>query len=237
MEFLKKLIEALLSLFSKTDNKETGNIVQLSDNSGKTENVTESQVESPEPDLSDNNGQENGENQSEIGEIITETEEEKMEEMILELKRIYTCDSYTIGHLYVNGEYVCDTIEDADRGLRDDMSVDEITKKKVYGETAIPTGTYEITMDVYSAKFGSKTAYKKYGGFLPRLISVKGYDGVLIHIGNYPTDSLGCILVGWNKTKGMVSESTKAFNLLMDNYLVPAKENGIKISIKITSEY
>ena len=237
MEFLKKLIEALLSLFSKTDNKETGNIVQSSDNSGKTENVTESQVESPEPDLSDNNGQENGENQSEIGEIITETEEEKMKELILEVKRIFTCDNYTIGHLYANGEYVCDTIEDTDRGLRDDMEVNEITKKKVYGETAIPTGTYEITMNEYSNKFGAKAAYKPYGGFLPRLINVKGYSGVLIHIGNYPTDSLGCILVGWNKTKGMVNESTKAFNLLMDNYLVPAKENGVKISIKITSEY
>ena len=233
MEFLKKIIELLKSLFSKSDNEETGNVVQLSDNSGETENTSETQTETSEPDLSDNIGQENGENDIIIGEIITE----KMEELVLELKRIYTCDTYTIGHLYINGEYFCDTIEDADRGLTNDMTLVQIKAKKIYGETAIPTGTYEITMSEKSQKFGSKEPYKSYGGYIPRLVNVKGYDGVLIHIGNYATDSLGCILVGKNKSKGAVLESTVTFKLLMDKYMIPAKEKGAKISIKITSEY
>ena len=163
-----------------------------------------------------------------------------MKDLILELKRIYTCNTYTIGKLYINGEYVCDTIEDADRGLRSDMPLKEIKAKKVYGETAVPTGTYEITMDVKSSKYSDFNRYswaKPYNGYLPRLLDVPGFDGVLIHVGNYAKDSLGCILVGLNKAKGCVSDSTITFNLLMDKYLLPAKEKGVKFSIKITSEY
>ena len=42
--------------------------------------------------------------------------------MKLELKRIARKDKYTIGHLYVNGKYFCDTLEDPDRGLSSSMS-------------------------------------------------------------------------------------------------------------------
>jgi hypothetical protein len=240
MEFLKKIIELLKSLFTKSGNEETGNVVQLSDNTGKTENTPGSNSESPEPILSDNIGQQSENNEQEYGEnniIFGEIISEKMEELILELKRIYTCDTYTIGQLYINGEYFCDTIEDADRGLTNDMTLVQIKAKKIYGETAIPTGTYEITMSEKSQKFGIKEPYKSYGGFVPRLVDVKGYSGVLIHIGNYASDSLGCILVGKNKSKGAVLESTVTFKLLMDKYMIPAKEKGAKISIKITSKY
>ena len=73
--------------------------------------------------------------------------------MKLLLKRIAKQKTYTIGKLYIDGVYECDTLEDTDRGLSDDMSIAEIKKKKVYGQTAIPTGTYEINMDVVSPKF------------------------------------------------------------------------------------
>lgn len=102
--------------------------------------------------------------------------------MKIELKRIYTCPTYTIGRIYVNGEYVCDTVEDTDRGLDQSMTIAQIRKIKVYRQTAIPTGTYKVTMNVQSPKFAQYEYYKKYcNGYLPRLLSVPGYDGILIH--------------------------------------------------------
>lgn len=162
-------------------------------------------------------------------------------ELNLELRRIFTNSGYTIGHLFINGEYVCDTIEDADRGLRSDMPLKEIKAKKVYGETAIPTGTYDITMNTKSQKYSDFERYKwakDYDGYLPRLLNVPGFEGVLIHVGNYANpDSLGCILVGFNKAKGMVTDSTTTFKMLMNKYLVPASKQNTKISIKIIAQY
>ena len=73
------------------------------------------------------------------------------------VERIFTCSTYTIGKMYVNKTYVCDTIEDCDRGLDNSMDTSTIKSTKIYGETAIPTGTYEITMNVVSPKFKSKS--------------------------------------------------------------------------------
>ena len=99
------------------------------------------------------------------------------------------------------------------------MSESEIKLKKVYSKTAIPTGTYEIIMNTISPKFKNRSWAKPYGGKLPRLLNVKGFEGVLIHVGNKPEDSLGCILVGKNNIKGQVTESTITFNKLMKELL------------------
>ncbi len=145
------------------------------------------------------------------------------------LKRIAKLQTYTIGKLYINGEYVCDSLEDKDRSLTQDMELSDIKSKKVYGETAIPTGTYEVTMNVVSPKFKNRSWAKPWGGKLPRLINVPGFDGVLIHVGNKASDSLGCILVGQNKVKGQVINSTTTFNKVMQ-ILTNAKD---KITITI----
>lgn len=155
------------------------------------------------------------------------------------LERIFTCEDYTIGHLYIDGKYVCDTIEDCDRGLTQYMSEKEIAEKKVYGKTAIPSGKYSITMNVKSPKY-SNSKYKwaaKYDGYLPRLENVPGFEGVLMHVGNTANDSLGCILVGENKVKGQVINSTTTFHNLMDNYLWIARQCGEKITIEIKQKY
>ena len=152
--------------------------------------------------------------------------------MKLLLKRIAKQKTYTIGKLYVDSVYECDTIEDADRGLSNDMSIEEIKKKKVYGQTAIPTGTYEINMNIVSPKFKDRSWAKPYNGKLPRLMNVHGYEGVLIHVGNKPEDTLGCLLVGQNKIKGQVVNSTATFHELMGK-LTDAHERGEKISIRI----
>lgn len=134
--------------------------------------------------------------------------------MELLLKRIARRDTYTIGHFYIDGEYLCDTIEDKDRGLRQDMPLSVIRAIKRQGVTAIPTGRYRVTLDVKSPKFSQKKYDKTYGfcgGFLPRLINVPGFDGVCIHVGNTAKDTDGCPLVGRNTRVGKVLESRVTF--------------------------
>lgn len=152
--------------------------------------------------------------------------------MELKLLRKYKTKNYCIGHLYVNGIYECDTLEDTDRGLTEDSPLSEIQSKKVYGETAIPTGTYKIDMNTVSPKFKDRSWAKFCGGKLPRLIDVPGYSGVLIHVGNKPADTLGCILVGDNKIKGQVINSTSTFQELY-SLMLKAKVAGEEITVTI----
>lgn len=149
--------------------------------------------------------------------------------MKLLLKRIARKDTYTIGKLYIDDEYICDTLEDPDRGLNQCMSIDQINKTKVYGNTAIPTGSYSINMNIVSPKFKNRSWAKPWNGKLPRLEDVPGYEGVLIHVGNTSKDTLGCILVGENKVKGQVINSTNTFNKLMK---LLTKQKNITITIK-----
>lgn len=145
--------------------------------------------------------------------------------MELTLVRKYFCEEYTIGKLYVDGKYFCDTIEDKVRDLDNEG--------KVYGKTAIPYGTYRIAMDVVSPRFASHKQYRHIGGKLPRLLDVPHFDGILIHIGTTAEDSSGCILVGQNLAKGKVLNSTVTFNNLYAT-LLRAKAKGEEIKITIT---
>lgn len=152
--------------------------------------------------------------------------------MELRLHRKWRKDGYSIGRLFVNNEYFCNTCEDTDRGLSSDMTTKEIEERKKKGITAIPYGRYEITLKMQSAKYKDKKAYQSIKGYLPRLKNVKGYSGILIHIGNFPKDTDGCILVGENKVKGGVCNSTIWFWKLYD-LLKAAADNGEKIWITI----
>lgn len=134
--------------------------------------------------------------------------------MIITVRRIAMKDTYTIGKLYIDGVYFADTIEDKDRGLDDSMEESEIRKKKVYGLTAIPLGTYKVEI-TYSPKFKKN---------LPLLIGVKGFEGIRIHSGNTAKDSLGCIIVGRNKKVGMVLDSRATMTKLL-KVLTSTKEN------------
>lgn len=131
--------------------------------------------------------------------------------MKLLLKRIAKRADYTIGHLSINGKYFCDTLEDTDRGLMQSLPTSVNVAKKKKGATAIPTGTYRVTLAVKSPRFSQVAQYKFCNGYLPRLVNVPAYDGVLIHIGNTAKDTEGCILVGRNTIKGMVTNSRDTF--------------------------
>ena len=158
--------------------------------------------------------------------------------MKIDLVRIYNCATYSIGKVYVDGAWLCDTVEDTDRGLDQGMTETEIRKIKVYRQTAIPTGTYKVTMNIQSPKMSKLKYYKDFcKGYLPRLLNVPGYDGILIHCGSSANSSAGCLIVGYNTVKGKVTNSKKAWEKLMKTYLLPAKKRGEEITITITRKY
>lgn len=117
--------------------------------------------------------------------------------MKLLLKRIALLPNYTIGKLYIDDKYYCDTLEDTVRDLNKNGTFDN-GESKIYSKTAIPYGTYHIVVN-HSPKFKR---------LLPRLLDVPQFDGILIHRGNTPADTAGCILVGENREKGKVLNST-----------------------------
>ena len=137
-----------------------------------------------------------------------------MRQLNIRIDRIAKKSTYTIGKLYLNGVYFCDTLEDTDRGLTQGMPLQKIKDIKVKGATAIPKGKYKVTMNVISPKFSRRATYQFCQGKLPRLLNVDGYEGVLIHIGNTAKDTEGCILVGQNKVVGQVINSTVTFKKL-----------------------
>ena len=146
------------------------------------------------------------------------------------VERKWKKPNYTIGVLSIDGKRFCETLEDTDRNLNSSMTVEQIKAIKKPNETAIPTGTYKITLDTFSPRFGNKPFYKKVcGGKLPRILNIKGFDGVLIHCGNTNLDTSGCILVGINLEVGKVLKSQETFEKL---YKI-LKGNKDNLTIKI----
>ena len=141
--------------------------------------------------------------------------------MKLKLKRTFFADKYTIGKLYIDDVYFCDTLEDTNRDLNKNGKFDG-NETKVYGSTCISFGVYTVLLTL-SAKFKRE---------LPLLVGVPNFDGVRIHRGNVPADTLGCILVGENKVKGQVINSKETFKELY-KLLKDKHDKGEKITIKI----
>ena len=143
--------------------------------------------------------------------------------MELRLERKYRSSKYCIDKLYINGKYFSDALEDPDRGLTDSMSLEEIKKIKIKGNTCIPYGTYNVTI-TYSPRFKKN---------LPLLNNVKGFDGIRIHSGNTPQDTEGCLLPGFNKVKGQVIDSRVTTDKLIAQ-IQQALNKGEKVTITIT---
>ena len=118
--------------------------------------------------------------------------------MRLTLKRVFKGDTYTIGKLYIDGVYFCDTLEDKVRKITSD-------DPKIYGQTAILAGIYEVVIN-WSPRFKC---------MMPLLLKVAHFVGIRIHWGNIAKDTEGCILVGENKEKGKVLNSKVTYNKLM----------------------
>lgn len=139
--------------------------------------------------------------------------------MNLKLQRIALRDTYTIGKLYIDGVYFCDTLEDRVRDLNHDGDLDDSGETKVMHETAIPYGKYTVIMNMSS----------RFKRIMPLLLGVKNFEGIRIHSGNKAEHSSGCILVGKNTIKGQVTDSKRYEKMLYN------KLNSVsgKITIEI----
>lgn len=143
--------------------------------------------------------------------------------MKLALKRKYLGDKYTIGDLFIDGRYFCNTIEDTVRELPiacpyTPKGQSCKCKGKIFAETAIPAGTYKVTME-HSPRFKRK---------LPLLHNVPHFIGILIHSGNDESASAGCLIVGSNNVKGKVTQSRVTSDKLN---AILSKETQITIEI------
>lgn len=150
----------------------------------------------------------------------------------LKVIRKWPKSTYTVGRFYVGNTFFANSMEDTDRGLWQTMPLTEIQRRKVWGQTAIPKGTYVVKL-TYSSKFATRTWGYKYRGLVPQIVDVPGFEGIRIHPGSTANDTSGCILVGINKKVGMVLNSTSTYYDLMDNYLMPAHRRGEDITITI----
>ena len=137
------------------------------------------------------------------------------------IRETFTSKS-TIGKMYIGGRFFCYTLEDVDRDKNKDGDLNDIGENKVYGETSIPYGTYEIEVR-YSPKFKRE---------LPALLNVPHFEGIMIHRGNTNKDTLGCILVGENTIKGKVVNSTP-FEIKLTTLIKEAKVKKEKVLIEI----
>ncbi len=127
------------------------------------------------------------------------------------VRQVFTQNS-TIGRLFIDGEFECHTLEDM------------VRPEKIYGETAIPAGSYQGVISM-SERFKTR---------LPLLVDVPGYTGVRIHPGNTKADTLGCILVGQSKATDSIGASRAAFAVLMPKLEAAAATE--KIGIEIVNE-
>jgi len=155
--------------------------------------------------------------------------------MKLLVERKWKKETYTISRLYVDGFRFYEALEDKDRGLKQTDSLSYIKSRKVAGETAIPTGTYKVAMNVTSPKYSAVAWYWKLcQGKMPRLMDVPGFDGILIHPGgsNGALDTRGCILVGRNTVVGKLTESKATFEKLYKK-MKAAYDKGEEITIEI----
>ena len=153
--------------------------------------------------------------------------------MKLTVDRAWKKDTYTISRLFVDGKRFYEVLEDRDRGLSQHDPLPTILSKKVYAETAIPSGIYNVRMDVVSPKYKAVKWYNTLcGGKMPRLENVPGFDGILIHPGNTALDSSGCLLCGRNTKVGQLTVSRETFSSLY-KMMKAAYDRGETITIEI----
>jgi hypothetical protein len=119
-------------------------------------------------------------------------------------------------------EWFCNTMEPTARKLTSQMPQTVIRRHKIIGKTAIPTGRYRILI----------TRSRRFGRWLPLLLSVKGFEGIRIHAGNKPEDTRGCILLGFNRRKGYVLDSTQCVQQLMRR-MTEAMEKGERVFVEV----
>ena len=142
--------------------------------------------------------------------------------MEIKLIRKYYQAKYTIGRLYVNNRFFSDCLEPPSLHLTERSALGTILIAKYKGYRAIPTGRYRILI----------TRSRRFGRWLPMLLNVKGFEGIRIHAGNKPEDTRGCILLGFNRRKGYVLDSTRCV-LTLVKMVTEAIAKGEKVFVEV----
>ena len=120
-------------------------------------------------------------------------------------------DNSTIGELFINGERICDTLENPFINNKRNIS-------------CIPEGEYKVRL-----RLPRESATREYLHLLVQ--DVPNRDWILFHRGNTSKDTSGCILVGLSTKKDVVYNSTLAMDLLIKEIINLGAEN-INLIIK-----
>lgn len=143
--------------------------------------------------------------------------------------------TYTVGKVYVDGQYFCDSLEDADRGVTQIMpftstggntgywvNEDGGVIQKVPNKTAIPTGRYDVC----------SFYWEKHQCYVPMLLRVGGFTGILMHNGMTADHSAGCILLGKNNIVGRLDGSRLYADALAAR-IIAAEHRREKVTIVV----
>jgi len=106
--------------------------------------------------------------------------------MKLTLNRRPSVAGATIGKLSIDDVFACYTLEDQIR----EVVGQPVESWKVHGATAIPAGTYRVTLE-HSGRFGPDTL---------TIHDVSGFKYIRMHAGNTAADTEGCPLLGMQAT-------------------------------------
>ena len=148
--------------------------------------------------------------------------------MNLYLYRRIKKSTYTIGKLYEGVSFLCNTLEDVIReliDLNDDGDFNDPDEGKVYGQTAIPAGRYQIKIQ-HSEKFNKD---------MPYLQNVPGFTGIMIHGGATAEHTAGCILTGENAGNGRLINGP-AWSGVIREKITKAIHDGEEVWIEIFNE-
>jgi hypothetical protein len=127
----------------------------------------------------------------------------------------------TEGRLYIDDVQACFTLEDRDRFLETAGCA-----AKVYGETCIARGNYQVKID-YSPHFGKD---------MPHILELDGsevkcFSGIRIHSGNTDRDTEGCVLLGEVEGDNWIGNSQMAFNAFMPKLVAGLREGPVFLEI------
>lgn len=147
--------------------------------------------------------------------------------MKLHLFRYSENDESTLGLLYLNGKFICYTLED------------QYQENKVYAETRIPVGEYKITLRTVGGFHERyKVQFKDIHKGTLWIRDIPGFEYVLIHCGNTDNDTAGCILVGDSSlqnvsNRGYIGDSVKAYRRIYPA-IAQALTQGEHVTIEIS---
>ena len=130
--------------------------------------------------------------------------------MHITVQREESHNDATLGKLYTNGSFFCDTLEDVIR----ELPGVPVAQWKQYGKTAIPAGIYELTLEK-SPRFGPDTM---------TVNGVHGFDKIRVHAGNSDEDTHGCLLVGVRNSDCTIAQSRLTLSALKQRVMADIAE-------------